>query len=251
MQSVRSVMSCLLFVSCVFSVKPFAELAEMLSDIECGRCVLSLSRPAAWLHSTAKKPSGPSRISQSRDITSFVPSSPSHLNLTASTSPFISMASTEAAAEEPQAVAPPPQEVLYCPHCTFPPEYCSFGSSASKCRAWLVAEHPDLAEKIYGSSSGGDGADGAAATEGGAKKGGAAKGKKGKAADGEDEEPDVDGTAKQVEEGLTLKQQEDEAKEREKKERREDKKREKEAKERKVSWCQLHRSSFSSSSFNE
>lgn len=141
------------------------------------------------------------------------------------------MASTEhtpADGEQPQAQAPPPKEILYCPHCTFPPEYCSFGSSASKCRAWLVSEHPDLAEVIYGSGSGGDAAAEPEAGAGSKKK--AAK----KGGDDGEGDVDVDGTANRVE-GLTLKQQEDEAKEREKKERREDKKREKEAKERKVS----------------
>lgn len=127
-------------------------------------------------------------------------------------------------------LAPEPKSVLYCPHCTFPPEYCSFGSSASKCRAWLVDEHPELAEKIYGSGpTSGD----AGATDGAA--GGDAKPGKGAKKDA----ADVEGTATQLEEGLTLKQKEDEDKEREKKERREERKKEKEEKERKVGWERL------------
>lgn len=110
-------------------------------------------------------------------------------------------------------VAPEAKKVLYCPHCTFPPEYCTFSSSASKCRAWLTESHPDLAEQIYGSSS-------ASATD-------AADDKK--ATDG------TTGLEGKLEEGLTLKQKEDEDKERDKKERREEKKKEKEEKERKVS----------------
>lgn len=134
-------------------------------------------------------------------------------------------------AAEESALPPPPQpkEVLYCPLCTFPPEYCSFGSSASKCKAWLQGEHPDLAEQIYGSSSGGAGAggdEGAAEASFGSKK--ADGGKAGAAG------ADVDGVTTKLEEGLTLKQQEDEEKEREKKERREERKREKEDKERKA-----------------
>lgn len=113
-------------------------------------------------------------------------------------------------------VAPEAKKVLYCPHCTFPPEYCTFSSSASKCRAWLTESHPDLAEQIYGSSS-------ASATDA------ADEGKGKKTADG------TTGLEGKLEEGLTLKQKEDEDKERDKKERREEKKKEKEEKERKVS----------------
>ncbi|KAG8922205.1 hypothetical protein FRC01_014337, partial [Tulasnella sp. 417] len=56
-------------------------------------------------------------------------------------------ASTSAVAE-PQ--APPPRTVLYCQICSFPPEYCEFGSSASKCKVWLKDAHSELYEKYYG-----------------------------------------------------------------------------------------------------
>lgn len=42
-----------------------------------------------------------------------------------------------------------PVQVLYCEVCTFPPEYCEFGSHITKCKAWLAEEHPDLYEKYY------------------------------------------------------------------------------------------------------
>ncbi len=49
--------------------------------------------------------------------------------------------------EGPQ--APAPQEVLYCQICTFPPEYCEFGSHVSKCRTWLESAHPDVYSKVW------------------------------------------------------------------------------------------------------
>lgn len=33
--------------------------------------------------------------------------------------------------------------------CTFPPEYCEFGSSLTRCKEWLQEEHPDLFNKYY------------------------------------------------------------------------------------------------------
>ncbi|KAF8523889.1 density-regulated protein DRP1 [Hysterangium stoloniferum] len=33
--------------------------------------------------------------------------------------------------------------------CSFPPEYCEFGSHLTKCKAWLEANHPDLYERYY------------------------------------------------------------------------------------------------------
>ena|SRR6266850_1787385 len=33
--------------------------------------------------------------------------------------------------------------------CTFPPEYCEFGNSLSKCKEWLQGQRPDLYEKYY------------------------------------------------------------------------------------------------------
>ncbi|CAO1617591.1 unnamed protein product [Sympodiomycopsis kandeliae] len=125
-----------------------------------------------------------------------------------------------APAEAPGPVAPEAKQVLYCPHCTFPPEYCTFSSSASKCKAWLIENHPEQAEKIYGSSSTANDESNSAAAASDAKPTGD------KAAE--------TGLETKLEEGLTLKQKEDEDREREKKERREEKKKEKEDKERKA-----------------
>jgi len=49
----------------------------------------------------------------------------------------------------PSEPAVKPIEVLYCEVCSFPPEYCEFGSSVSKCKTWLAEEHPDLYEKYW------------------------------------------------------------------------------------------------------
>ncbi|KAI0068529.1 density-regulated protein DRP1 [Artomyces pyxidatus] len=60
------------------------------------------------------------------------------------------MAST--APEDPstsEKVATPPVEMFYCGVCTFPPEYCEFGTSFSKCKEWLHTERLDLFEKYY------------------------------------------------------------------------------------------------------
>ncbi|TFY76034.1 hypothetical protein EWM64_g7978 [Hericium alpestre] len=59
----------------------------------------------------------------------------------------MSTAAEPAAAEEKKAV--PPVEVLYCGVCSFPPEYCEFGSSFTRCKEWLHEEHPDLYNKYY------------------------------------------------------------------------------------------------------
>ncbi|KAF8839307.1 density-regulated protein DRP1 [Paxillus ammoniavirescens] len=49
--------------------------------------------------------------------------------------------------QEPQAIQP--VQVLYCQICTFPPEYCEFGSSLTRCKEWLHETHPQLHEKYY------------------------------------------------------------------------------------------------------
>ncbi|KAF7303871.1 Translation machinery-associated protein 22 [Mycena indigotica] len=64
-----------------------------------------------------------------------------------------------AAATEPEPVvdpnAPPPPEpvppvsMLYCGVCTYPPEYCEFGSSLTRCKDWLKDHHPNLFDKYY------------------------------------------------------------------------------------------------------
>ena len=37
--------------------------------------------------------------------------------------------------------------------CTFPPEYCEFGSSLTRCKEWLQKEYPDLYQKYYSEGS--------------------------------------------------------------------------------------------------
>ncbi|SNX87245.1 related to Translation machinery-associated protein 22 [Melanopsichium pennsylvanicum] len=44
---------------------------------------------------------------------------------------------------------PQPREVIYCAVCTFPPEYCEFGPSPSKCRTWLHDHQPELYSKLW------------------------------------------------------------------------------------------------------
>ncbi|KAI0694397.1 translation initiation factor SUI1 [Cerioporus squamosus] len=56
------------------------------------------------------------------------------------------MASTE---QEATPVQPtPPKEVLYCQVCTFPVEYCEFGSSFTRCKEWLQKENPALVRQV-------------------------------------------------------------------------------------------------------
>ncbi|KXN89559.1 Translation machinery-associated protein 22 [Leucoagaricus sp. SymC.cos] len=45
--------------------------------------------------------------------------------------------------------ARPPVEVLYCAVCTFPIEYCEFGSSLTRCKDWLKETQPELFDKLY------------------------------------------------------------------------------------------------------
>lgn len=42
-----------------------------------------------------------------------------------------------------------PVSVLYCKVCTLPVEYCEFGSSISKCKAWLEEEDPEEFNRLY------------------------------------------------------------------------------------------------------
>ena len=41
-------------------------------------------------------------------------------------------------------------EVVYCPHCTFPPEYCKFGPCWDKCKPWLQQNFPALLDEAEG-----------------------------------------------------------------------------------------------------
>ena len=58
------------------------------------------------------------------------------------------MSEVEAAsAEAPQSV--PAREVKYCEICSFPYEYCEYGSSLTKCKANLEAKDPALFAQLY------------------------------------------------------------------------------------------------------
>ncbi|KAH8915005.1 density-regulated protein DRP1 [Atractiella rhizophila] len=46
-----------------------------------------------------------------------------------------------------------PLPVYYCTVCSLPPEYCSYGSKASKCRTALEKSNPSLYESIYSESA--------------------------------------------------------------------------------------------------
>jgi len=55
-----------------------------------------------------------------------------------------------AESETPQAEQPvQPVQVLYCGVCTFPVEYCEFGSHLTKCKEWLHENNSDLYDKYY------------------------------------------------------------------------------------------------------
>jgi len=50
---------------------------------------------------------------------------------------------------EPPKEPTPPVQVFYCNVCSFPLEYCEFGSSLTRCKEWLKDERPDLYDKYY------------------------------------------------------------------------------------------------------
>ncbi|THH28212.1 hypothetical protein EUX98_g5962 [Antrodiella citrinella] len=54
-----------------------------------------------------------------------------------------------AAAPEASSQAISPIQVRYCEVCTFPLEYCEFGSSFTKCKESLAEEDEDLYDKYY------------------------------------------------------------------------------------------------------
>ncbi|KPI89258.1 hypothetical protein ABL78_1591 [Leptomonas seymouri] len=49
-------------------------------------------------------------------------------------------------AAAPQDTRVPPVQVLYCPHCSFPAEFCAFGGMMDKCRQWLLEHNVELAD---------------------------------------------------------------------------------------------------------
>jgi len=58
-------------------------------------------------------------------------------------------ASTSQAPAEPVKEPTQPVKVFYCNICTFPLEYCEFGSSLTRCKEWLKEENEDLYDKFY------------------------------------------------------------------------------------------------------
>ncbi|KAH7917153.1 density-regulated protein DRP1 [Leucogyrophana mollusca] len=42
-----------------------------------------------------------------------------------------------------------PVHVFYCKVCTFPVEYCEFGSSLTRCKEWLSEDNPTMFDKFY------------------------------------------------------------------------------------------------------
>lgn len=44
-------------------------------------------------------------------------------------------------------------EVVYCPNCTFPPEYCKFGPCWDKCKPWLQQNFPAIYEEVEGTAA--------------------------------------------------------------------------------------------------
>ncbi|KAH7910325.1 eukaryotic translation initiation factor 1-like protein [Hygrophoropsis aurantiaca] len=57
------------------------------------------------------------------------------------------MSSSDQQPQDPQPVQP--VQVFYCQVCTFPVEYCEFGSSLTRCKEWLAEAHPTVYEKFY------------------------------------------------------------------------------------------------------
>lgn len=58
-------------------------------------------------------------------------------------------ADVEAAPNAEAPVSVPAREVQYCEICTFPYEYCEYGSSLTKCKANLEAKNPALYAQLY------------------------------------------------------------------------------------------------------
>ncbi|KGK34423.1 hypothetical protein JL09_g6430, partial [Pichia kudriavzevii] len=42
---------------------------------------------------------------------------------------------------------------LYCGVCTLPVEFCEFGKTLKKCKAWLQEENPSLFDVLYNSNN--------------------------------------------------------------------------------------------------
>ncbi|KAF8956691.1 translation initiation factor SUI1 [Flammula alnicola] len=59
------------------------------------------------------------------------------------------VASTSQQPVEPPKEPTPPVKVVYCAVCSFPLEYCEFGSSLTRCKEWLKEESQELYDKYY------------------------------------------------------------------------------------------------------
>ncbi|KAI1795030.1 eukaryotic translation initiation factor 1-like protein [Ganoderma leucocontextum] len=59
------------------------------------------------------------------------------------------MANTEAEASTSAAEVISPKQVLYCEVCTYPVEFCEFGSSFTRCKEWLQKTDQALYDHFY------------------------------------------------------------------------------------------------------
>ncbi|KIK63128.1 hypothetical protein GYMLUDRAFT_41447 [Collybiopsis luxurians FD-317 M1] len=66
-----------------------------------------------------------------------------------SAAPDTAPAGTEDPEGPPLPQPKPPVQVLYCGVCTFPVEYCEFGSSLTRCKEWLRESNLDAFNKYY------------------------------------------------------------------------------------------------------
>jgi density-regulated protein DRP1 len=80
--------------------------------------------------------------------------------------------------------------------CTYPVEYCAYGSKLSKCKRWLADAHPDLFTKFYGDDASSSSAVTAEKKEGG----------KSKSKDGDNDDTSADKTADKLG-GMTLEEE--------------------------------------------
>jgi len=50
-----------------------------------------------------------------------------------------------------------PIDIIYCKVCGVPPEYCMFDKKdSSECKAWVLANYPELHNSIYGAPKEGE-----------------------------------------------------------------------------------------------
>ncbi|KAG5353928.1 Translation machinery-associated protein 22 [Termitomyces sp. T112] len=63
--------------------------------------------------------------------------------------PATPLSAAEELAGPPPPDPVPPIQVLYCAVCSFPPEYCEFNSSLTRCKEWLKENYESLYNKYY------------------------------------------------------------------------------------------------------